>query len=397
MENKQTSILGHGDVRGFNILLVLVWCKSIIMDYVSGVFYQLFGDNVRIFLMNAIYAIAFIWALPYIRKCSHKKDVLFFLTVVIIYALQFLIFPENTKALEDISSIFLVWVLPALFLGLGLFHSNSYKLLLVASIASLFCMIYYKMFHSAGYMEANDLTEDMDAAYHLLPHLLLIFYASLKEKKVLYYLCAAIGFILLLSFGTRGPIICAIVYLSLYFMLTHTWSHPIRDRILLIFGASFIILTFDAWSIYLNDVFSGLGLSTRLLSKFQDGVFFESNARDDIRLILINNLSESGFLGLGIAGDRTIIDTYAHNLILELWVSFGWFIGTFLIICLFYLLLRAYRFGTAENKNYLILLISCSVLHLMLSSTYLNSYLLFVLIGYSISVVRYKPQISTKS
>ena len=52
MENKQTSILGHGDVRGFNILLVLVWCKSIIMDYVSGVFYQLFGDNVRIFLMN---------------------------------------------------------------------------------------------------------------------------------------------------------------------------------------------------------------------------------------------------------------------------------------------------------------------------------------------------------
>lgn len=390
MDNNKTSILGHGDVRGFNILLVLVWCKSIIMDYVSGVFYQFFGDDVRTFLMNTIYAIALIRALPYIRKCSHNKDLIFFLAVAIIYALQFFFFPENKEALEDNSGIFLVWVLPALFLGLGLFHSKSYKLLLVSSIASLFCMIYYKMFHSAGYLEANDLTEDMDAAYNLLPHLLIIFYASLKEKKVLYFLCAAIGFILLLSFGTRGPIICAIFYLSLYFVLTNTWSHPIRGRILLVLGVSFVILTFDAWSLYLNDVFSSLGLSTRLLSKFQDDAFFESNARDDIRLILIAKLYQSGFWGLGIAGDRTITDTYAHNIVLELWVSFGWFIGTAIVLCLFYLLFRAYRLGTTENKKYLILLISCSVIQLMMSGTYLNSYLLFILIGYSINIVKYK-------
>lgn len=396
MENNKTSILGQGEVRGFNILLVLVWCKSIIMDYVSGVFFQLFGDNVRTFLMNAIYAIALIWALPYIRKCTRKVDVIFFLAAVIIYALQFALFPENSEALEENSSIFLVWVLPALFLGLGLYRSNSYRLLLVASIVSLFCLLYYKMFHSAGYMEANDLTEDMDAAYHLLPHLLVIFHASLKERKVLYYLCAAIGFFLLLSFGTRGPIICAILYISLYFVLTNTWSHPVRDRILLILGASLVIFTFDAWSIYLNDVFSGLGLSTRLLSKFQDGAFFESNARDDIRLLLMARLSQSGFMGLGIAADRTIIDTYAHNMVLELWVSFGWFIGTVLVLCLFYILFRAYRLGASENRKYLILLTSCSVLHLMMSGTYLNSYLLFILIGYSINIIRYKPQLCSK-
>jgi hypothetical protein len=99
----------------------------------------------------------------------------------------------------------------------------------------------------------------------------------------------------------------------------------------------------------------------------------------------------NNWFGYGIAGDRAIVGAYAHNILIELWVSFGVIVGTALfIVPVFFtvlLLIKKSRYNTAEDSFILVLISSCYV-KLFLSGTYLTESFLFLLIGVLISEYR---------
>jgi hypothetical protein len=133
-----------------------------------------------------------------------------------------------------------------------------------------------------------------------------------------------------------------------------------------------------------------MGMSTRIIDMLISGDILESSGRNILQEQLMQAVSNNWF-GYGIAGDRAIVGAYAHNILIELWVSFGVIVGTALfIVPVFFtvlLLIKKSRYNTAEDSFILVLISSCYV-KLFLSGTYLTESFLFLLIGVLISEYR---------
>lgn len=151
-----------------------------------------------------------------------------------------------------------------------------------------------------------------------------------------------------------------------------------------------LFLFFDRLLILLYNISLKLGLSIRIFAKFFEGDFFVSSSRNRIIEVLFEKISEKPVLGYGIAGDRTLVGGYSHNLAVELWVSFGIIIGTILLGVLFFICIKALIKSRKNNVDNMaiLLLICCGLINLFLSGSYLSAPYLFLLIGLCISVIR---------
>ena len=151
---------------------------------------------------------------------------------------------------------------------------------------------------------------------------------------------------------------------------------------------------------FARDLASDLGLSTRVLDKYQSGTFAVSDGRVDIREKVMAALAEEPILGLGIYGDRHVAGgQYAHNVFVEILAHYGYLIGAIFLICLAVLLLRALRFVHKKKESdsllILLLLLGCN-LKLFVSGTYIAEPFFFLLIGYAASLVRRKRYLEAK-
>ena len=130
-------------------------------------------------------------------------------------------------------------------------------------------------------------------------------------------------------------------------------------------------------------------MSERSINKLLSGKFFVSEGRDVLKDTVMEGILKKPLLGYGIAGDRTLIGIYVHNIVLELLVSYGIPVGICLTGVIGFLIWRGYcRADTDQGKN-LILLLACAVMiKLMMSGTYLQEELFFLLLGACVGQMR---------
>jgi O-antigen ligase len=123
------------------------------------------------------------------------------------------------------------------------------------------------------------------------------------------------------------------------------------------------------------------------------GLIQYTSGRDEIVSILINAIRESGFLGYGIGGSWQFVNTYPHNLVIDLWISFGLFFGSLLFIVIIFIQLRGLKAcKTLEDKGFLMLLFFCGFFKLFMSYTYIDEPMLYMLLGFAVGLKRRKYQ-----
>ena len=140
---------------------------------------------------------------------------------------------------------------------------------------------------------------------------------------------------------------------------------------------------------------SSLGFSTRVFDSILDGRMMdisESSGRDDIWNILTKAIEDdfSGF-GYGWLGDRLLLPDgiYSHNFELEILVQFGVIIGGGILLLLLVLLFKSYyQTKKSSSRKFWLLMLFVGLVELQLSKTYITHNLLFVMIGYYMSVKR---------
>ena len=150
-------------------------------------------------------------------------------------------------------------------------------------------------------------------------------------------------------------------------------------------------LSFDWIMLQLNNISMRLGLSIRIFSKYIEGDFFGSSGRDIISRTLLVAIKEKFVFGYGIGADRVLSGTgsYAHNIVLEFFVSFGVMFGSVFMIALFIVVLFGLKKSSSnEKKGLILILLFSSLLKLFLSSSYLYEANLFFLIGVCIQTIR---------
>lgn len=269
------------------------------------------------------------------------------------------------------------------------FKKNVYLILLSNIALIIFCIL-----------TGRPMLGNMEISYTILPLLLLSLLIFLNEKKIKFLMIALFSCTIVVIMGSRGTLLCIAIFLIMYYIINFKkeFFHVIIIVTLLI-G---IMWNFNNILAITINKFESWGISSRTLYKLENGDILNDTGRGKIQKVVIEALNEHPILGLGIGGERIIVNDkiykmtkdmstcYPHNLIIEIIAQYGYFVGIMLIVFLIGLLVNTIKNTNGNERNILLLLVSQEIIKLLVSSSYIISPMLFLVLGICFYKVREK-------
>lgn len=379
----------------YRILLALLWTQFTVLKLVKAVVGMLpyIGDLAEIFIPACI-VIATMAAMPWFLKRIRGSDIIFYTSMVFLVLFTLVLFPDNREYLEEEWWRTLIAAAPIYFIGVSFSIETCSRDLFWCSVVGVVFVLLYRIYLlSSGVLLESD---DMDAAYKLLPSVMyLIYYASIKNKK-LYWMIAAFATMVLFIFGTRGPIICVAAFLIALVILKIIKSEKSAKKLLLSAAVIvFIILLFDEDIFYAiirksAALFGRIGFSTRIFDYFLAGNITESQGRRIFIEKITNAIIESPIIGYGFTGDRPLLGIYTHNMFFEIWCHFGIILGTLILCALTVLTILAFiKSWRKETVLEFVVMLCCMVfVKLMLSGSYSTEATFYFMLGVFVAILR---------
>ena len=373
------------------ILCLAVWSGKPLVAYLGTIVYKIAGEVISEIVISSIYVILVLLCFSYIARTVHKSVYLLYFFLLSIFILSCGFHPDNTLLLEMVFD-FPIIVLPYLFIGYVYDVERLFKPMYLLSVASILVQAFYVFFIIPKVATNLDGVEDhMAAAYATLPHVLLIVWYTLKNTKAFNFIMSIMSFIVLFAMGTRGPIIFALLFIALYLLYILFRNTKKTAKLLVITVFSIILINIEAIINYLSIFVERAGGSMRvfdIMDQFEIGEDISSLAKIEIINTLIDSIQSNWLTGLGMGGDRLIIGGYAHNLLIELLVSYGYIGGIAFFIALCLLIYKANNKTSNEyEKSFLLLLVIIGFISLFISNSYLQNPWFFFLIGYSLRLL----------
>lgn len=232
----------------------------------------------------------------------------------------------------------------------------------------------------------------MSLSYFVLTAGCTCFYYFFNYRSLIHLPFALIASFIILTSGCRGALVCIAVFLviQIYHQIrvNPKSKHTKVLKAWLVGLALYIILSATLNFDIVANWQEGLGISSRFVTMMTEASFFEDNARNTISKAIWQGIEENPF-GYGLFGDRYLCSKYyvggveyAHNFIMEVWASFGFFLGT-IIILVIYTRIAKHFFMKVNNSytNILVILIPIGILSLLFSGTFLTRIEFFIIIG----------------
>lgn len=333
-------------------------------------------------------------SLPRLWKRIKTSDHIFVFACLIFYLLNIQLFPQNADVLVNRLFSFSLLTLPYYYIGVTLDIKRFYKFFYYISVVAVFMCAFYELLYaqSASYTgDVDTLEYNMELAYSILPHVLMVSWRALKSFVILNIAPMLLGLMLLLSFGTRGPVICAIVFIAIYLLFIRPSKYQKTMRIITVACAVYAMSFLDQFMTFMQLMTFQLGMSTRIFDKYFEGELEDSSGRDYIRETLLRELSiDNSLFGHGVLGSYPYVNTYPHNIVLEFLFSFGWVWGIAILFCIVYIIAKM-LINTHQceiNVTFGIILVIASILKLCFSSTFVDDALFFMLLGYCVNSSR---------
>lgn len=378
----------------FNAVYLIAW-GSILLGYWRGINNHLpMLGTLTDELEWCIVLAPILLSLPRLWKRIKTSDHLFVFACFIFYLLNIQLFPQNADVLVNRLFSFSLLTLPYYYIGVTLDIKRFYNFFYYISVVAVFMCAFYELLYaqSASYTGDVDTSEyNMELAYSILPHVLMVSWRALKSFVILNIAPMLLGLMLLLSFGTRGPVICAIVFIAIYLLFIRPSKYQKTMRIITVACAVYAMSFLDQFMTFMQLMTFQLGMSTRIFDKYFEGELEDSSGRDYIRETLLRGLSiDNSLFGHGVLGSYPYVNTYPHNIVLEFLFSFGWVWGIAILFCIVYIIAKM-LINTHQceiNVTFGMILVIASILKLCFSSTFVDDALFFMLLGYCVNSSR---------
>ncbi len=342
---------------------------------------------------KVIVGTAFLYALPEVLQRSKIKLLVVYYIGIFVFLLHYILFTKNTIYILEISLPLFLMSLPAFVFSISLKDWNVLKSYMVKAsyiiffFGALISILVFIGSVSIGYYS-------MSLSYYmLLP--VIIFLDELFEKHSIRAVIMVIwSFFSMLALGSRGPILCIVVFLilkSIKYILHLTYK---KTFFLLITSGVTIYFFVNYHSVlgFINTFLFDLGIRSRSIDLFLTEELYFSG-RESLYPVVIEATNSAPLIGLGIGGDRQVLDgAYAHNLFLELYANFGVVIGGVLSIALVLIVFKILFIKDFETYNMLIIWLSFGFVRLMVSGSYLTDIQFWIFMGLAASTLFVKNQ-----
>lgn len=376
-----------------NALIYIVWA-SMLFPYLIGVVnkFPLFNEYPNVIIW-AIIVIPAIFALPFIITKLCLADYFFYVLLVIYYLACYAFFPENASYLTENAFVCICCVFTYFFIGRIINIDKSFNIFILISAICIYADLFFFLVYAPEHSRMEDVAGDdnMWAAYQVLPHVLFMIWTTLEKFRLWKVITSILGVLFLLSCGTRGPFVCIAFFCIIYFFFYMKFKGAIYIKIGIVTTILILLINLKPIISFLVKTLTGLQLSTRILEKIVTGELGNDSYRSILRDKLYSVMEEGEhFWGLGVFGCRHYDIIYPHFLPLDFFCTFGYFIGSILLISLFLLIGWAFWVTKGQKVQVFILyLFSISIIKLMLSNSFVLEPYFYMLIGVCVTETLY--------
>lgn len=385
----------------WHFLLMLLVLSPFFLPLTRAVFNRIGLNFITSFSDILFWTLAILGSVTVFIKRIRLTDIIFIGSLIVFFYLSQSFYPSSERYCKEYGDFFLGSCLPLYFIGLTVnIDKDTQKLVWVARITILINYVY--LLAMGGVMMNNgEATGEAGDGYNmvmsynaLLPTLLISWYAL--ECKILWdYILTFLGIFLILSLGTRGPLVCLLTFFLGYLLLFKHFKYNLLTKAFITTLISLLYFFIDNIALALRGFSLMLGYSTRIYDSILEDTMLnyqESNARNIIHEIIIKQISndESGF-GYGFFADRqfTPSDEYCHNLELELLISFGKIGGGIILFILFALIYKSFKKTYGTQAYGLLFALFCSIImQLQFSGSYTTTPWFWLYLGISVMAIR---------
>ena len=183
-------------------------------------------------------------------------------------------------------------------------------------------------------------TNYMSFSYHLLPFCCLVFVSAYLFHQKVQWIVTGIGLLACTVYGARGSLLWFLLFCTFIYTartMGGCTERPAMVKAMIkgaILVAAVIVVIHVFFPILLHSEFAA---NSYVLKRIQQGELLHSAGRDRIGRFCRAALSRMSILDVNsMFYDRTFLpnNTYAHNIVYEVFLSFGWILGSMFLICL---------------------------------------------------------------
>lgn len=330
---------------------------------VLNVLMKTFGLDIASIITAATYIMVLMYI---IIACGISAiDLMVLITIYTILGLNYIFFPDSREYMSS-QGMMIIYLFFIPYCAISIrkicdWNTVFQYLYKLSSVAIISCVIMLLFFPYDQYLVY------MDFSYSLLPAICSCYYQFAKtrhkeekHKRIIPLCLFIIGLVSIFAFGARACILYAIMFVLILELLRDDSS--IRKKVFIslvaIIMSSFVMFFMDSLLNYLSSV--AFFKSSYLIRSFARGKLFTSDTRDIIWESCIVRIQTMGLSVGGFFGDRKYcFAVYPHNIALELLMSWGWIIGTSLLLLLLGLIIKSIKIGGNERIICIFVLCAC--------------------------------------
>ena len=384
--------LGINDFNALDALILSTWGVSIVLYYFRTFLSKMIGiSSFNNPIISIIIISCVVLSINKLLKLVKFKDVLFVCLLIIYYYACYSLYPHNTSNLDGISEQFLQLALPLYFIGLST-DISRHKIMLINLAKISLITDFVIMFLMGGINEyglSGSEADGMSQAYALLPFCLLILWNYFENGNKWDLAYAIFSIVMILAFGTRGPVFCILSFIILYLLFFKEYKKLLRSRFIIVAVGLLFYYFLKEFMVVLNLFLLSIGMSSRITASFLEENLLDSNGRNDIAEIVMEGINRAPFWGNGIAGDRFLRgEGYSHRIDLEMMATFGKIPGFCIMVALACLLLLSFKKCATKDQASFLLLLVCCCMQLLFSNSFVECPFFFMTIGYAVAINR---------
>ena len=318
--------------------------------------------------------------LPAMLVSLYRKPSTFFLSyfvVLSILGLTSIIFPDNYSIISEAGVRFLLPVVVPSFICLQAIKDISVvkiSLRIVGWIAGLEALVFLLYFLMGRFSVEK---YSLSFSYACLFPMLILY----SQKQLIPVLISILIFFEVLAFGSRGAAVFFVAYIAFDFV-----RQKGKMRVIAIAASVLFVFLLPYFMSYLDD----LGVYSRTLAMAVDGGMTESDGRNYIYNKSMDALWNNPILGVGVYGDRILLGGYCHNILLEILLDFGLFLGLPILLIFVYIGVNAIKISKGVIRETAYILLFSGVLPLLLSGSYLQEPNFAIFIGYCVWILNHR-------
>lgn len=304
------------------------------------------------------YGLVYLFAIIVLVKFGFSlKRLVALYFIYVLYFMLYLTSPQSVKSIYSSTVMVMIYIYYLPYAVLILSRIGDFSQLFSSKLIE--CTNYVIIVSSfiAKYFFQNQ-TNYMTFSYQLLPIWMLFTFSFIRRPTLLK---AGVALVMLLEgviYGARGPLIWLVIGAVVYFIFLAFENKIISNLSLkkLLQIVLWLGLFMGLFSVARKSLPALNIENSYILNRLEQGSIGVSTGRNEMIDIAINYLKQMGGEINGLFFDRTLMpdNIYVHNFILETYLSFGWFIGTLILISLVYFIGKTFLYANKTNKIVLI-------------------------------------------